>query len=100
MFYCHHPQPNTREAYTPGPLSTSWCVGFYPGSSGVSHVTYPRKIALCFHSEGHPMIAASTAVQIIPPTRFTRHLSTGTSRIYDKRQCRPEDSPTLKVRYG
>jgi hypothetical protein len=46
------------------------------------------------------MIAVSTPVQTIPPTRFTRHPSTGTSRIYDKRQCRPEDSPTLKVWYG
>jgi len=33
------------------------------------------------------MIAVSTPVQIIPPTRFMRHLSTGTSRIDDKRSA-------------
>jgi len=46
------------------------------------------------------MTAAPTPVQVILSTRFTRHPSTGTSRIYDKRQRRPEDSSTLKVRYG
>ena len=46
------------------------------------------------------MTAAPTPVQVILPTRSTRHPSTGTSRLYDKRQCRPEDSPTFKVPYG
>jgi hypothetical protein len=46
------------------------------------------------------MTAAPTPVQVTLLTRFTRHPSTGTSRLYDKRQRRPEDSSTLKVRYG
>jgi hypothetical protein len=51
------------------------------------------------------MAATVTPVQVIPLTSSRRHPSTGisfisTTRIYDKRQYRPEDSPTFKVRYG
>ena len=46
------------------------------------------------------MTAATTPVQVILPPRFTRHPSTATSRIYDKRQRRPEDSSTFKVPHG
>jgi hypothetical protein len=51
------------------------------------------------------MTAALTLVQVISPTRFTRHSPTGTSsisttRIDDNRQCQLEDSPTFKMRYG
>jgi hypothetical protein len=51
------------------------------------------------------MAVTVTSVQVIPLNPSIRHPSTGTSfisttYIYDKRQYRPEDGPTSKVRYG
>jgi integrase len=42
----------------------------------------------------------SHAADIAEVQKWRGHADISTTRMYDKRQSRPEDSPTFKVRYN
>ena len=69
----------------------------YTGDLGLTHVIP----GLCVHSLR--ATAATNALQheadIAKVQEWLGHADISTTRMYDKRQSRPEDSPTFKVRY-
>ncbi len=69
---------------------------------------YARQVGITLDTHGfcvHSLRAnaATTALEhgsdIARVQEWLRHANVSTTRLYDKRQSRPEDSPTLAVRY-
>jgi len=72
-------------------------VQHYAGALGLTNVVP----GLCVHSL-HATAATNALAHeadIAKVQEWLGHADISTTRMYDKRQSRPEDSPTFKVRY-
>jgi len=69
-------------------------------------VHYAKKIGLCLTRFGPHSLRATAATNaldhkadIAKVQEWLGHADISTTRLYDKRKSRPEDSPTFKVEY-
>jgi hypothetical protein len=64
---------------------------------GISDMSRPRSLVVSRGTDGSN--PASSSGESANPREWVGHANISTTRIYDHRKTRPEDSPTFKVNY-